>query len=127
VCRKTYEKAIKIVQIGTPRQAKFAARFIAFGKHKDQASDLVEVIYIYTAEVSANVVQAVLDGLSEKKEERLLSYLRALSELAISAKDAYEDRSEEITRLINQEVLFKKSPSAEVGSFPHLFCDDADL
>ncbi len=41
--RRPVDRAIKMVMQGTPRQAKFAARFLAYCKHKDASSELIEV------------------------------------------------------------------------------------
>ena len=40
---RTVERAIKMVRQGTPRHAKFAARFLSHCKHTDACSELIEV------------------------------------------------------------------------------------
>ena len=64
--------------------------------------------------------QSILDNLSDKDEGRLLSLLRGLSELALSAPVAFEEKGAEIIRFVMQEVVYKKSPSCEVGPVSRL-------
>lgn len=64
--------------------------------------------------------QSILDNLSDKDEDRLLSLLRGLSELALSAPVAFEEKSAEIIRFVMQDVMYKKSPSYEVGPVSRL-------
>ncbi|RSH92189.1 hypothetical protein EHS25_008604 [Saitozyma podzolica] len=96
--RRAVDRAIKMALEGSPRQAKFAARFVAYSKQKGAAAELVD---------------SILDNLSDKDEGRLLSLLRGLSELALSAPVAFEEKSAEIIRFVMQEVVYKKSPSCE--------------
>ena len=41
--RRVVDKVIKIALKGTPRQAKFAARFLAYSGHEEAPAELVEV------------------------------------------------------------------------------------
>ncbi|ORY30387.1 armadillo-type protein [Naematelia encephala] len=95
--RKVVERAIKIGLEGSPRQAKFAARFVANSKHK---------------EACAVFIDDILARLRKAEVGRLPSYLRALAELALSAVDAFEAKSEQIIKFVLEHVMYKKSPSA---------------
>jgi len=54
-----------------------------------------------------------LSDLIEPDPERLLSYLRACSELALSSPAAFEEKSSEIIRFIMQKVMLKKSTTSD--------------
>jgi sister-chromatid-cohesion protein PDS5 len=99
---------------GTPRQAKFAARFIAYSKHKEACAELIEASIVLQHCLSRSLRQSILENLSDRSEEKLLSYMRALSELALSAPVAFEEKSAEIIRFVLQDVMFKMSPSFKV-------------
>jgi len=43
--RRILDKAHKLAMEGTPKQAKYAARFLAFTKKDDRCSDLVDVSF----------------------------------------------------------------------------------
>jgi len=58
-----------------------------------------------------------VDDLVDPDGERLLSYLQALAELALSAPAVFEQRSDGIIRFIMQEVMLKKSTAEEVSQF----------
>lgn len=95
--RRTLEKAMKLAFEGTPKQAKFATRFLAYSKHKDLCSELIEDI---------------LDKIEKTEDELLLTYLSAFSELALTAPTIFEVKSAEIIRFVIDEVMTKTSPSA---------------
>ncbi|KAK4687777.1 sister chromatid cohesion protein PDS5, partial [Tremellales sp. Uapishka_1] len=96
--RKTLERAANMAVDGTPRQAKFGARFLAYSKDTDAPSELVTEI---------------LEALHSDSKGRLLSHLSALSELALSSPAAFGERSEEIVAFILDEVMRKESTSGE--------------
>jgi sister-chromatid-cohesion protein PDS5 len=52
------------------------------------------------------------------KNKLLVSHLSALSELALSAKDAFETKGEKIVEFVTKKVIDAVSPSAGVGP-PH--------
>jgi len=43
MCRKNVEKIRKIALNGTPRQAKFAARYTSYSGHEDAPEQLIDV------------------------------------------------------------------------------------
>lgn len=57
----------------------------------------------------------IIKRFAYEEEDRLLTYLRALSELALSAPAAFEERSNDIMEFVMNEVIFKASPSSEVS------------
>lgn len=61
-----------------------------------------------------------MEDLVDPDGERLLSYLQALAELALSAPAVFEQRSDGIIRFIMQEVMLKKSTAEEVSQFSAL-------
>ena len=100
--RKRADKAIKIALTGTPRQAKFAARYLAYAGQEDASAKLVK-----------NTIEALEAGPEDKL---LLTHLRALTEIALHSPAALEERAEDVHRFVMDEVLMKASPIAEVGS-----------
>ncbi|XAO21334.1 hypothetical protein I312_100083 [Cryptococcus bacillisporus CA1280] len=98
---RTIERATNVAQEGTPRQAKFATRFLA--RSKDAATHCSKLIDAILKTVANEV-----DG------ERQLTLLTALSELARSAPKTFERKSTEIIKYVMNEVLLKTSPSQEV-------------
>ena len=58
-----------------------------------------------------------MEHLTDKKEERLPTYMSGLAELALSAQAMFEEKSKEVLSFVKQEVLFKKSPSEGVCLF----------
>ncbi|KAK1921574.1 armadillo-type protein [Papiliotrema laurentii] len=99
--RKNVDKVIQIALSGTPRQAKFAARFLSVCGHEGAPAELVE---------------AILDQLAEKDESLLLTHLRGLAELALSSPQAVEAKADEIHRFVMAEVIYKKSDSSDDDS-----------
>ncbi|WVQ98079.1 hypothetical protein IAU59_005201 [Kwoniella sp. CBS 9459] len=95
------ERAITVALTGTPRQAKFAARFLARSKEPEACEELVN-----------NIV----DGFNDVTDDQRLACLRALTELALSAPKAFESRSEDIMKYVMNEVMLAPSPSSGVDS-----------
>ncbi|WVF69779.1 hypothetical protein IAT40_004558 [Kwoniella sp. CBS 6097] len=93
------ERAITVALTGTPRQAKFAARFLARCKEPEACVELVN-----------NIV----DGFDDVTNDQKLACLRALAELALSAPKAFETRSEDIMKYVMNEVMLAPSPSSGV-------------
>ncbi|WWD21518.1 hypothetical protein CI109_106004 [Kwoniella shandongensis] len=98
---RTNDRVITIGLEGTPRQAKFAARFLARSKESEACSKLIN-----------DILKAV--KLRKVSEDRRLVYLRALAELALSAPKAFQDRSEDIIKYVMNEVMLVESPSSDV-------------
>ncbi|KAK8847427.1 hypothetical protein IAR55_005285 [Kwoniella newhampshirensis] len=99
--RRTIDRVITIGLEGTPRQAKFAARFLARSKDPEACLKLVN-----------DILKAV--KLRRVSDDRRLVYLRALSEVALSAPKAFQERSEEIIKYVMNEVMLVESPSSDV-------------
>ena len=55
-----------------------------------------------------------MEDLVDPDAEQILSYLRALAELALSAPSAFEERSDEIIRFVMENVMLRKSISSDV-------------
>ncbi|OXM77000.1 sister chromatid cohesion protein PDS5 [Cryptococcus neoformans Bt63] len=99
---RTIERAINVAQEGTPRQAKFATRFLA--RSRDAASHC------------SKLIDAILKAVSKEVDgERQLTLLTVLSELARSAPKAFERKSTEIIKYVMNEVLLETSPSQGVN------------
>jgi hypothetical protein len=49
--RRVLDKAHKLAMEGTPKQAKYASRFLAFTRKDDRCSDLVDVSLITVIEL----------------------------------------------------------------------------
>lgn len=118
IISRTIERATNVAQEGTPRQAKFATRFLA--RSKDAASHcskLIDVsLWTFLERVSLTQLQAILKTVANEVDgERQLTLLTALSELARSAPKTFECKSTEIIKYVMNEVLLKTSPSQEVS------------
>ncbi|RXK35355.1 hypothetical protein M231_07377 [Tremella mesenterica] len=96
--RKVAERAMKLALEGTVKQAKLAARFLANSKHKDLCVDLIKDL---------------VEQSKESEDDHILSHLRALAELALSAPSAFEQESEEIIRFVIDDIMAKPSPSTD--------------
>ena len=59
--------------------------------------------------------QSIVEDLSDCSPDRLLPYLRALAEFALSAPTAFEEQSEQIIRYVMQDVMLKTSSASEVS------------
>nr|XP_019008459.1 uncharacterized protein I206_07018 [Kwoniella pini CBS 10737]OCF47240.1 hypothetical protein I206_07018 [Kwoniella pini CBS 10737] len=94
------ERAINIALEGTPRQAKFAARFLARSKEPDACESLVTEI---------------VKEFKKEDQKHLLTHLRALTELALIKPRVVEAQSEEIMDFIMAQVINSPSPSTDVG------------
>nr|XP_018265446.1 uncharacterized protein I303_01812 [Kwoniella dejecticola CBS 10117]OBR87604.1 hypothetical protein I303_01812 [Kwoniella dejecticola CBS 10117] len=93
------ERAVNLALEGTPRQAKFAARFLARSKEPDACD---------------NVVDGIVKAFKKKDRKHLLTHLRALTELALIRPRSVEARSEEIMSFIMKEIINAPSPSIDV-------------
>ncbi|WRT64749.1 uncharacterized protein IL334_001683 [Kwoniella shivajii] len=93
------ERAIAIALEGTPRQAKFAARFLARCKEPEACDDLI---------------RDIVKGFKKLTGTRILTYLRALTELALVKPQAFEAQSEDIMKFVMNEVILSPSPSSDV-------------
>jgi hypothetical protein len=52
----------------------------------------------------------VLAKLPKANDERLLSYLQVLSELALSARQVFAEKAEEVMEFVHDNVLQRESP-----------------
>lgn len=106
--KKVVERAMQLAISGTPRQAKFAARFIAYSKDGGAAKKLIGVSAATFKETNA---QSIWREMQKGDETTLLPLLHATAELALSAPAAFETKSEEIIGYIMGEIMLRPSPS----------------
>lgn len=67
-------------------------------------------------DLSAELDKDIMKAQEGKKENpRLLTHLRSLAELARSAPDAFEKKSEEVMRFVLQKILYRKGNSPDVS------------
>ncbi|WWC86884.1 uncharacterized protein L201_001763 [Kwoniella dendrophila CBS 6074] len=96
--RRPVEKATTIAIEGTPRQAKFAVRFLARSK-EPEACD--------------NLVNSIIKGFQKADPIQLLTHLKALTELALIRPQSVEAKSDDIMKFILDDILNAPSPSAD--------------
>ncbi|KAL7414966.1 armadillo-type protein [Mrakia frigida] len=84
--KKVLDRAMHFALEGTARQAKFAARLVAYSKKAD--------------ELTPDLSETLATSLADDDDKLLHSHLTALSEIARSAPDAFEDQSELVTKFI---------------------------
>ncbi|KAJ7755342.1 armadillo-type protein [Mycena maculata] len=89
--KRTLDRIKRLALEGTFRQAKFAARFLAFSKNK--------------AAVCTEVVEAISDALGNTKPETLVAHVAVLAQLARFAPDAFEHKSEEVMTFLLKKLL----------------------
>ncbi|WVN89440.1 uncharacterized protein L203_104663 [Cryptococcus depauperatus CBS 7841] len=99
---KTSERANFIALEGTPRQAKFAVRFLA--RSRDAETSCLRLI--------DNLLESVCDDKKENKKQ--ITYLTAFSELAKSAPKAFSQRSKEVIKYVMDKVLLAPSTSNNI-------------
>ena len=56
-----------------------------------------------------------MDALQAGDDDHMLSHLRILAELALSAPQVFEQRAEEVLTYLKDEILNKESPVTEVS------------
>lgn len=88
--KRTIERAMKLALTGTPRQAKFASRFISLCSDNTAPQRLVDSLW---------------EQLQSGDSETLLPSLASLAELAISASVAFQRHGEDIVRHILDVVM----------------------
>ncbi|KAF8634850.1 hypothetical protein AX17_004098 [Amanita inopinata Kibby_2008] len=88
---RTNERVIRYALQSLPRQAKFAARLLAFSKNKEEAC--------------SEVVEKISDSLSEEDSAALVARVAALSQLARHAPDAFEQKSDVIMSFLLKNIL----------------------
>ncbi|KAF7350447.1 Sister chromatid cohesion protein pds5 [Mycena venus] len=89
--KRTLERIKRLALEGTHRQAKFAARFLAFSKNK--ATDCMEV------------VDTISEALSTAPPEVLVAHVAVLAQFARFAPDAFEHKSDVLTTFLVKELL----------------------
>lgn len=92
--KKLIERALALALSGTPRQAKFASRFISV------CND---------ASVPQRLVDSLWDQLQSGDEEVILPTLASLAELAISASVAFRSHGDDIIQYIQEQVMLRPS------------------
>ncbi|KAL7420002.1 Sister chromatid cohesion protein pds5 [Cryptotrichosporon argae] len=95
---KTASRASQVSRTGTPRQAKFAARFYAYSQPIGETSQLIQAI--------ADSLVDASEDLQEKDGGKLLALLRSCAELALSAPTAFKEREKDIIDIILHKVIY---------------------
>lgn len=94
--KRPIERAIKVALTGTPRQAKFASRFISLCNDSSASQRLVDSLW---------------KQLQSGDDDTLLPTLASLAELARSASVAFKSHGDDIIKHIQETVM--KRPSAD--------------
>lgn len=94
--KRPIERAIKVALSGTPRQAKFASRFISLCSDDTAPQRLVDALW---------------DQLQIGDDDTLLPTLASFAELARAASVAFKSHSDDIIQYIQEHVM--KRPSAD--------------
>ncbi|KAF7349279.1 Sister chromatid cohesion protein pds5 [Mycena sanguinolenta] len=89
--KRTLERIKRLALEGSPRQAKFAARFLASSKNKGT--------------VCVEVVETISDALSTAAPEVLVSHVAVLAQFARFAPDAFEHKSDVLTAFLLKDLL----------------------
>ncbi|KAJ6484326.1 armadillo-type protein [Mycena vitilis] len=89
--KRTLERIKRLALEGTFRQAKFAARFLAFTKNK--------------ATVCIEVVEVIADSLGTTTPEVLVAHVAVLAQFARFALDAFEHKSDVLTAFLLKKLL----------------------
>ncbi|KAF8726601.1 hypothetical protein AX14_007667 [Amanita brunnescens Koide BX004] len=88
---RTIERVVRYALQPDPRHAKFAARFLAFSRSKEDAC--------------AEVVESISNSLSETEPSALVARIAALAQIARYAPDAFEQKSDVIVSFLLKNVL----------------------
>ncbi|KAJ7810116.1 armadillo-type protein, partial [Mycena leptocephala] len=99
VDKRTLERIKRFALEGTFRQAKFAARFLAFAKNK--------------AAVCTDVVETISDALGTTTPEVLVAHVVVLAQFARFAPDAFEHKSDVLTAFLLKELLMDAMDTEE--------------
>ncbi|KAJ7839550.1 armadillo-type protein [Mycena olivaceomarginata] len=112
--KRTLERIKHIALKGSHRQAKFAARFLAFSKSK--------------ATVCTEVVDAISDALGTDVPEALVAHIAVLAQFARFAPDAFEHRSDVLTEVLVKDLLMVPThPLDEAMDTEEEWADEADV
>ncbi|KAJ7695426.1 cohesin-associated protein Pds5 [Mycena rosella] len=89
--KRTLERIRRLAVEGTFRQAKFAARFLAFSRQK--------------ATVCTEVVEVICEALGTTSPELLVAHVAVLAQFARFTPDAFEHKSDVLTAFLLKELL----------------------
>jgi sister-chromatid-cohesion protein PDS5 len=105
--RRTLERVKRLALEGTHRQAKFAARFLAFSKSKATVcTQVVEVLFcLLTGNVSHLSLQVICDAMDTSLPEVLVAHTAVLAQFARFAPDAFEHKSDVLMAFLLKELL----------------------
>ncbi|GMK53875.1 hypothetical protein CspeluHIS016_0104610 [Cutaneotrichosporon spelunceum] len=92
--KKVIERAMALALSGTPRQAKFASRFISVCSDGNAPQRLVDSLW---------------DQLQSGDEQVILPTLSSLAELALSASVAFRSHGDDIVQYIQEDVMLRPS------------------
>ncbi|KAJ7039761.1 armadillo-type protein [Mycena alexandri] len=112
--KRTLDRIKRLALEGTFRQAKFAARFLAFAKNK--------------AAVCTEVVEAISDDLDTAAPEVLVAHVAALAQFARFAPDAFEHRSDVLIEFLLKRLLMVPThPLDDAMDTEEEWADDSEV
>ncbi|CAK5272282.1 unnamed protein product [Mycena citricolor] len=89
--KRTFERIKHLALEGSPRQAKFAARFLTFSKNKDAVCD--------------EVVESICDALGTASSEILVAHVAVLAQFARFAPNSFEHKSDVLMEFLLKQLL----------------------
>lgn len=111
--RKTIERVAKIVQRGTPLQAKYAAKLLAivgFSGTKGKEGSGRRATQSAAYQVVEEVLESLAKDLGKAKGDRQVASLYALAQMFKHAPDASENVSDTVVKTIVGDILIKPHP-----------------
>ncbi|KAJ7145311.1 armadillo-type protein [Mycena crocata] len=112
--KRTLERIKRLAVEGTPQQAKFAARFLAFSKNK--------------ATVCTEVVDIICDALGTTAPEVLVAHVAVLAQFARFAPDAFEHKSDVLMAFLLKDLLMiPTSPLDEDIDMDEEWADESEV
>lgn len=109
-----------------PRHAKFSARVLAHTKKSDElCAEVIDVIIVPYLIAVINwpySSQAIAQSLPENDPELLVAHVAVLAEMARSAPDAFEQKSDVIMAFLVKETLMTPCPRDEVSIVTFVLC-----
>nr|GAT42782.1 predicted protein [Mycena chlorophos] len=111
--KRTVERIQRLATEGTFRQAKFAARFLAFSKRPSMCLEVVETIS---------------EGLQDATPEVLVAYVASLSQFARHAPDTFEHKSEVLVAfLVNGLIMVGTQPLDDEMDTEEEWADESEI
>ncbi|KAJ7207075.1 armadillo-type protein [Mycena pura] len=111
--KRTLERIKRLALDGTARQAKFAARFLAFSKKPTICTEVVDVI---------------CESLGSTTPEALLAHIAVLAQFARFAPDAFEHKSDVLmTFLLKDLLMIPTHPLDDVMDTDEEWADESEV